>query len=1154
MKIRPKNTILFAQTGVKFSQNNLRGANWRQQVFNNYRQHLLDQLAKYGEARDYGDWLNEMQSRHANIYNLAGGEKGNWENVAYKNDLVGQYQQDYRGGLGNDGQYKRFGTTQINPDDKYDFNQTGIRPNQTSRYIIQNPPSRTSGDYYRDGYDYKPDNYYSAITDDRRILGRANDWDENSQEYKDFIKELNSRGWTMELDNSDSYYKLKRIGNPDPSQTTSDPKQKQGTVNPYHNDGKYGFDWDKVSEGFKKYFPDALALGRLAGNLATNERMYDAKLKAISPALQQSYNTHRQVVGDEATKQAYYKQAVQGEQKAARPFTSDADRQVAYMNEAKRIGDELRAKGDLADNQEIRRTSDESNQHQWANTERRTRVANDNTIRLAQANEQRQNLIAEKYAANWSNLDNYLQGIERKVLSKQAEDKALNDQIFALNEKLRMSNDPELLRARSKLMDALKNHDYDRYDPEVREAKKEYDEIFTKLSIESYRRKQNQNFSIFAKEGTKITKKTNSDKYLYKTTKDVVEHFRKMVKMTDDSTHKSKTKPVKLNSHPNGSRRTRRMQSGGVAPFVIYRPTVLGGETSVQQSTSSSTSKSDNNVEKETLDVIKSLFANTDGLPIDVEVVSQSINRLLTGTQMLNEKLDYDDLASLYLGWMSKITNLKYSKARHDDAVKLATQNDALGEFAVTDRGTYIAQDKNGNIKEVSLNEIKNNKLNPLTNQDLINLRGYSKNMALGAGDEYMGIVANGVGMSKIAKDIKLLLPTIGTDELVKEGYTHHQAGQIVKGLELLKDAPEGDYSYKISSKDQQRQISSALTYVMGMLPRKYKSVLQINAFAQGTTVEELLKPLIGTGNHSESLTFNSITKGSSKSSDGSSKSSKELELDAASALISGKGYKSEINLNPGSSYSVTVQGRFSQFQKHNQENMGAGTTMQEATESTVNGTLDWNNATIGGSRIIPTGYNQIILNNGQIASMDLPVDPSNPDIPNFEMLKQLENLDKQLKLNNIEDNEQNWQKVNDLCDKLNIPRKYDSSGKLNNITWKRFAAFQVTAPDTVLVDKNVILDMVGIANEQERELYSKFIQQKTNNKKFELSDSLFGIGHKDELYKGTVFVPIMESYVAAAISSGQNISMSQAKDLELREQGYDPDKVKSYKKPEHRL
>jgi len=43
---------------------------------------------------------------------------------------------------------------------------------------------------------------------------------------------------------------------------------------------------------------------------------------------------------------------------------------MAYNMEARRVGNELRAQGDLADNQEIRRTSDESNQHQWQNIAR----------------------------------------------------------------------------------------------------------------------------------------------------------------------------------------------------------------------------------------------------------------------------------------------------------------------------------------------------------------------------------------------------------------------------------------------------------------------------------------------------------------------------------------------------------------------------------------------------------------------------------------------------------------------------------------------------------------------------------------------------------------------------------------------------------------
>jgi len=44
--------------------------------------------------------------------------------------------------------------------------------------------------------------------------------------------------------------------------------------------------------------------------------------------------------------------------------------------ESNRAANELQAQGDLADNQEIRRTSDESNAHSWGNTERRTQAFN----------------------------------------------------------------------------------------------------------------------------------------------------------------------------------------------------------------------------------------------------------------------------------------------------------------------------------------------------------------------------------------------------------------------------------------------------------------------------------------------------------------------------------------------------------------------------------------------------------------------------------------------------------------------------------------------------------------------------------------------------------------------------------------------------------
>ena len=60
---------------------------------------------------------------------------------------------------------------------------------------------------------------------------------------------------------------------------------------------------------------------------------------------------------------------------------------------------------------------------------------------------------------------------------------------------------------------------------------------------------------------------------------------------------------------------------------------------------------------------------------------------------------------------------------------------------------------------------------------------------------------------------------------------------------------------------------------------------------------------------------IDAVTGKASKDANGNSKETSEgLKLDAATALITGKGYKSEIELNPGSSYAVNVQARFSEF------------------------------------------------------------------------------------------------------------------------------------------------------------------------------------------------------------------------------------------------
>lgn len=1149
MNIRPKDTILFAQTGVKFSQNNLGGANWRQQVFNNYRQHLLDQLSKYGEARDYGDWLNEMQSRHANIYKLAGGEKGNWENVAYKNDLVGQYQHDYKGD-------KRFGTTKLKDEDTYDFNQ-GITPNFNTRYNIANPPSRVSGD--NSTKKFNVDSLYSAITDDRRLLGRKGDWDESSTDFKQWQNDLKSRGWETYLDTNDNYYKLRRLSAEPDKPATPQEKAKVNEI-PVGEYKQPESIWTKLGQGLNKVAPDLLDALRLAGNMYNNDRVYKESMKAIRPNLQQSYHTYRQVVGDEATKQGFYRRAAQGEQKAARPITSDLDKQIAYQNEAKRIGDELRAQGDLVDNQRIRETSQESAAHADANTERDTTVANSNLTELLKADAAKHQLTAQKYSADWTNLEQYLMGRQYKLEQKRAKEQELQNQLATLDIQDDLLGDSTLQDFKMQREKAYNDYIAAKTPQEQANLKKIFDEAnlkYQKYYIQKQRDALHRKYQVsIAKEGVKITKKhkDTSDKFLYKTSRDIVEHFRKMSKMTDDSRIKTLPKSIKLTSHP------RKMQLGGVAPFTVYRPLGVGGENVVStQTTSSTDSKSSKDTAaKDKLDMIKELFKQVQGLPIDVSRVYQEISGVLNKAKAFGEDLTTDDIASMYLNVMNKMSQLKYSSESYKQAHAQAVSNEALNEIAVGSRGELILQNMDtGEVRRGSYSEWINSgkKLNPLTNSQVLEMRAKDPHFVFD--DDIFNIVNNGVGLSKISKEIKSIASTLGSYEKKIEGISEVQSNKIKAGLQTLAGydgTPDGFYKISQDTKDSSANVKLALNYIYEMLPTNYKVIMKLHSGSEEASKNLIAQYLTSQTSDSYEESVSPIT-GKASSKDNNKESSEGLKLDAATALVTGKGYKAEIELNPGSSYAVKATGRFSEFQKNSGENMGAGTTMQEATESTLKGNLDWNKATIGGSKIIPTAYNQVILNNGEVAGVDLPIDPNNPDTPDFDVLKQLENLDKQLKLNNIEDNEQNWQKVNDLCDKLGIPKKYDSSGKLNKTQWKRFAAFQVTTPDTALVNKNVILDMVGVADKQERDLYNTFIQQKTNNKNFELSDTFLGIfGHKDELYKGTVFVPIKENIVASAISSGQNIHMSQATDLELREQGYDPKKINSYKKSDLRI
>ena len=924
-------------------------------------------------------------------------------------------------------------------------------------------------------------------------------------------------------------------------------------VDTNHNN-KYGFDWNKIRTAAKNILgnPNLLEAGRLAGNLINNERVYDEYLKGITPVLRQTYNTHRQVVGDEATKQAYYRRAAQGETQAAKPFTADADRQVAYMNEAKRIGDDLRAQGDLTDNQEIRRTSDESNQHQWANTQRATEVANANHASIAQANASKHALLAQKHSAQWSTLDNYLKGIEYRQREKQAKRDALQDQYNLIDYQERISNDPELARLQKEANDA--------WDAALKAGKTPSTDVTVKAKLQALKnyqyglQKQRIQQQIeSAKSGTKITTKfTTKQDLLYKSAKDVVEHFQRMSKLSLDAQKIRPPKIEKLTSHPKGS--TRKYQQGGAAPFTIFTPVALGGSstTSTQAESTSATGKSSG--KDETLNVIKDLFKELKGLPSDVNGVYAQMSNFLAKAKAFGEEITSDDLASIYLSQMQQINHIKFSKERYDKTAEKVAAKEANGEYAIRSDGRFVVQNVNtGELGYKTLSELKDSKeFAPITNGQLMQIRALDPSK--GFQDDLLQIADNATSMSEIAKFLKEKLPSLGSSEGTIEGYTKKQSNDIVKGLEVLQDAPDGDYKYTKYTKEQQAQAQLALKYLASILPNNMKALLSIRAYENGTTPSDILASLVNSGvSASTKLEFDAVTGKAAKDADGKSKGLGDM--DPAVAFFMGIGDRNSFVIQDKTRDGLkidTISMPLLDAEGHGLSNA----TLQQLKGGRYAGQLNVNSATMGGVRISPNGVNNVLLSGGNIYQTELPIDEQAAARgiiqPDLSFLKKIELADAKLRQLGITDRSNltpaQIDTINKVYKENGLPIIYNKDGNGNPVLtsrYRRFAMMDGMAPEEAFEGDMEFNDgAISVDDEKEREQFESMMKTVTKNDKYKIDNGYSVFGQKlfggTRLFKGVIYIPMSTNTVTALAGTGYKGTANEYNEIERKQQQAD--------------
>ena len=415
--------ILKAQKGVRFSNN----ANWYSGVFAPQLDHIIQAL---NNDKTYYQWLNNMQDKHYNIYSRAGND---WQNTAYRDNLVGAYQDEYKSG------HNREWGTNISG-----YNSLGIQNAINNDMFDTSGGIRNSGDWLDAGF--KTDNLYSAITDFRRLLGREGDY--TPEQLEATRKALRDAGYDLYQD-TNRYYKLRLREGPqtperprlivpqanipktlpnDPIKEATSRNTSTGssvTMTDDTNNKTNEFIGNRFGDFMLGITPDLIGTGRLFASLRTNNRVARTLDRSLRPVLRDTYERYSPITGAFSEMQFRNRQAADLRRQASRPFTSDASLQLAGQLEADRQARDLEYQGFLADDKEIKRTQEAALARQEDNMARRSEVSNFNRASINQTNREKAQLEATRLRHNWQSVDNFLQGVEGRLRMSLAERRAI---------------------------------------------------------------------------------------------------------------------------------------------------------------------------------------------------------------------------------------------------------------------------------------------------------------------------------------------------------------------------------------------------------------------------------------------------------------------------------------------------------------------------------------------------------------------------------------------------------------------------------------------------------------------------------------------------------------------------------------------------------
>lgn len=616
-----------------------------------------------------------------------------------------------------------------------------------------------------------------------------------------------------------------------------------------------------------------------------------------------------------------------------------------------------------------------------------------------------------------------------------------------------------------------------------------------------------------------------------------------------------------------------KFQQGGasLAPLVSYTPVVYGGtqgNAGAQTVTPASSKKGSDLTDKDLLEMLKGL----DGLPSDMTVLTQALQNFYIDQQY--GAINTSNIASKYISVLNQMKVANFNKKEYDEAFNIVKSNGGINEYAISERGDLICINKEGNFKQLSVEELKSNKeYTPLTNSELLYYRAQDPTLA--GKNNLLKVVKNGIGIQTVTKLIKDGITGLGHTQNSTESYAKVKATQMLKGIEdFIKASKESSNTYdetleslyksKKLTKNQTEQAAIAIEYLWNTLPENAKTLLKLKSeTGDAKGAHKLMQKLI-TSSLDTTLDYTldlDETPSTSKSKDGSTSKSKDgFKMDPVSMLQAGYGQKQSIVIQNGSGYNNGIQVNTVRMPIVSKEGKSIGTsaTLDDISTSGFSGYLDLENASMGGVMIPTVGFNNIAINGTALYTAYLPVDVQEYSRtgnikPDIDLLGRYKQAQDKIAQENITDPQQ----INAVYQEFKLPIMFGENGDVLT-NYMKFGIVNAVALEdafnedvslsdyiTEVSDENVINNTLTILNKGRAQGDKIDFDAKS------WIDSTIGTDY-DHVFKGTVFIPVNEDYFTGSVGFGNYPSPTEAKLIEAKQQAKERENAvnKSYVNP----